>query len=229
MVSRNPFQKGRTPPSVEEARKIQDRLKTGVELTNRLGPVRTIGAMDISYNRFSKRAVGVLLTFRFPGFEPIESVFSIGEMKFPYVPSFLAFREGPILLSAFEKIQKMPDLILFDGHGYAHPKRFGIACHMGVLLDIPSIGCAKSVLVGEYRTPGKRKGSRANLTDSGEKIGTVYRSQTGIKPIFISPGHRIDFSESIQWVDRCLGKYRIPEPIRQAHLTANEVRRQFLT
>jgi deoxyribonuclease V len=215
-------------PGVQEAGKIQDRLKTAVELANRLGPVRTVGAMDISYNRFSNRAVGVLLTFQFPDLVPLESVYSVGEMRFPYVPGFLAFREGPILLSAFEKVRTPPDLILFDGHGYAHPKRFGIACHLGVLLDVPSIGCAKSVLVGEYRKPGQKKGSRSDLTDAGEKIGTVYRSQTGIKPIFISPGHRIDFVESVNWVTKCLGRYRIPEPIRQAHLRANELRKELL-
>ena len=218
-----------TSPSVEGAKRIQDRLKIRVELANRFGSLQTVGGLDISYNRFSQKAAGALTVFRLSDLSPIETVTAVRKMEFPYVPGYLAFREGPVLLSAFEKINREPDVLLFDGHGIAHPNRFGIACHMGVLLDIPSIGCAKSPLVGEFQMPGESRGSRENLRHEGETVGVVYRSRTGVKPIFISPGHRIDLETSLEIVAQCIGKHRIPVPTREAHAAANETRRSELT
>lgn len=217
------------PGSLEEAKRIQERLKSRMELGNRFPDVCRVGGMDISYNRFSKKAVGVLTVLSYPELTPLEEVYSVGDMVFPYVPGYLAFREGPVLLSAYEKITRKPDLILFDGQGYAHPRRFGIACHMGVLLDIPAIGCAKSVLVGEFRLPDRKKGSTSDLADGDEKIGTVFRSRDGVRPIFVSPGHRVDFATSVEFVSRCLKGFRVPEPIRLAHTAANVRRRELLS
>jgi len=142
----------------------------------------------------------------------------------PYIPGLLSFREGPLLLRAFSRLKTPPDLILFDAHGLAHPRRFGVACHLGLLLDIPSIGCGKTRLCGEYDEPGPAVGDSTPLRLDGKRTGSVVRTRAGTKPIFVSPGHRIGFPQAVRWVLGCGGGYRLPEPTRIAHKLANASR-----
>lgn len=163
----------------------------------------------------------------FPRLEILEKKFFVSQVVFPYIPGLLSFREAPPLLGALAKIRREPDIILFDGQGTAHPRRMGIATHLGLFLEKPTIGCAKSLLVGKYLPPGGEKGSYSLLEDKGEVIGAVVRTRKEKKPVFVSPGDGIDLMTSIEIVLRCTGRYRLPEPLRQAHLFAKEIREKF--
>lgn len=145
--------------------------------------------------------------------------------RFPYVPGYLSFREIPPLLDALARLEAVPDLIVCDGQGRAHPRRFGLACHLGVILDLPALGCAKSRLIGEYREPGPRRGAHTRLLDGGEVIGEVVRTRTGVKPVFVSVGHRISLATARRAVLRLAPRYRLPEPVRAAHREVNRLRR----
>jgi deoxyribonuclease V len=147
--------------------------------------------------------------------------------RFPYIPGLFAFRELPPLVSAFRKLRHTPDLILCDGHGLAHPRRFGLACHAGLLLERPSIGCAKSRLVGAHGELGQGRGEWAPLVDEGETIGAAVRTRDGVEPMYVSPGHRVDLASSIRIVLEATGKYRVPEPTRVAHLETAEMRHRM--
>ena len=148
------------------------------------------------------------------------------KIAFPYIPGLLTFREAPVLLKAFSQLPQEPDLLLLDGQGIAHPRSLGIAAHLGVLLNLPAIGCAKSRLCGEYEEPGMEKGSTAPLKDNGKTVGMVVRTRTGTKPVFVSPGHKMDFATSMKIVLALCRTYRIPEPLRQAHAFVNLLRAQ---
>lgn len=148
--------------------------------------------------------------------KPLESIIVTAPTSFPYIPGLLSFREAPVILQALEKLGRPPDILFIDGHGIAHPRRLGIASHIGVLTGLPAIGVAKSVLCGNYEEPGPAKGSATPLIHKGEKIGTVLRSRDNVKPIFISPGHRIVHESAVALVLRCLTRYRLPEPVRLA-------------
>lgn len=163
----------------------------------------------------------------FPRLEILEKKFFVSQVVFPYIPGLLSFREAPLLLGALAKIKREPDIILFDGQGIAHPRRMGIATHLGLFLEKPTIGCAKSLLVGKYLHPGGRKGSYSLLEDKGEVIGAAVRTRKEKKPVFVSPGDGIDLMTSIEIVLRCTGRYRLPEPLRQAHLLVKEIREEF--
>ena len=144
--------------------------------------------------------------------------------RFPYVPGLLSFRESPAGLTAWGRLRTRPDCLICDGHGYAHPRRFGLACHFGLLVELPTIGCAKSLLVGEYREPGARRGSVAELVHQGEVIGVALRTRQAVSPVFVSVGHQISLLAAVRTVLACSPKYRIPEPIRQAHALVNRLR-----
>lgn len=159
----------------------------------------------------------------FPEARLVESVTAAGPPPFPYVPGYLSFREGPLLLAAFQRLRTRPDLCLFDGQGLAHPRRFGLACQMGVLLGLPSVGCAKSRLAGEYRDPGPDRGDWSPLRLGGAWVGAALRTRSGVKPIFVSPGHRIGVRQAIRWALAC-SRFRIPEPIRRAEAIVNRLR-----
>jgi deoxyribonuclease V len=141
-------------------------------------------------------------------------------VTFPYVPGLLSFREGPAVLDALDKLKSPPDLLIFDGHGLAHPRRFGLACHLGLLVDIPAIGCAKSRLCGQYEEPGPHRGDTMPLIDKGEVVGAAVRTRAGVKPVFVSIGHRVDLPTSIHYVLACCRGYRLPETTRWAHRLA---------
>ena len=160
------------------------------------------------------------MVLSYPTLETVECRIARTEVAFPYVPGLLSFRETPVLVPVLESLALRPDVLLVDGQGIAHPRRFGIACHLGLLFDIPTIGCAKSRLTGKFEEPGQAKGSHAELKDGEEVIGAALRTRDGTRPIFVSIGHKVDLESALRIVLGCVGKYRIPEPTRRAHLAA---------
>jgi deoxyribonuclease V len=207
--------------SPAEAMAIQKRLaplaRAGTPA--RLDDVHTVAGIDASYRDVGRAAV-VVLTF--PALEVVERAVATVESVFPYVPGLLSFREGPVVLAALSRLRARPDLLVFDGQGYAHPRRLGLASHIGLLWDLPSIGCAKSRLVGQHDEPGPAVGDRAPLVDGGETVGAVLRTRPGTRPLFISPGYRMDLETAVTVVLRCLRGYRLPEPTRLADRLAGE-------
>jgi endonuclease-3 related protein len=165
---------------------------------------------------------------KFPEMESLEEAHASAKAPFPYIPGLLAFREGPIVLRAFRKLKTMPDVVLMDGHGIAHPRGFGLASHMGVLLGIPTVGCAKTVLVGEFKEPAKRRGSQSSLVYKNAEVGRALRTKDGIKPIFVSVGHMVSLDKALNIALECCTKYRLPEPTRRAHMLVNKIRREAL-
>ena len=243
--------------SPREAIAIQRSLAAQVVKTGHLGSVKYVAGADVSTEKNSSLAYAGVVVMSFPGLELVEEQGIVFELSFPYIPGLLAFREAPPLLKVFEKIEHEPDLILFDGQGIAHPRGMGIASHAGIILDKPSIGCAKSLLFGHFEEPGVEQGSFSYLyapasgsagdragrggiggsalsgphgpphliDDHNRVIGAVVRTRTGIQPVFVSIGHRIDLMTAIQFVLACSCGYRIPDPIRQAHHFENRLRR----
>lgn len=203
------------PP--QEAIKIQRSLAGQILLKQKISSIQYVAGADISYNRKSNIFYAAVIVLDFRTFEIIEKQTASGVSDFPYIPGLLSFREIPLLLECFQKLVKSPDVIVCDGHGYAHPRRFGLACHLGLLLETPTIGCAKSRLTGKGNMPEYKRGNISDLTDKGEKIGGIVRTKDGVKPVYVSPGHRMDIEKSIEVVLRCCTKYRLPEPTRQAH------------
>ncbi|MET0746302.1 MAG: deoxyribonuclease V, partial [Microvirga sp.] len=185
-----------------------------------LDAVRVVAGVDVSVKDEQSHAAVVAMTF--PGFLVIETVLARRPTPFPYIPGLLSFREGPVLEEAFERLKTEPDVFLFDGMGIAHPRRIGIASHMGLWLGRPTIGCGKSLLCGRYRDLGDEKGSAAPLVDKGEAIGVALRTRTSKNPMFISPGHMADIPTAAELVLRCSPKFRLPEPIRLAHNAAGQ-------
>jgi deoxyribonuclease V len=182
--------------------------------------VRLVAGVDVSVKNEVSQAAVVVLTF--PELQVTETVLSHRPTPFPYIPGLLSFREGPVLEEAFEKLRNVPDVFIFDGMGIAHPRRVGIAAHMGLWLQKPTIGCGKTLLIGHFTEPGREKGSHSPLIDRKEVIGEVLRTRDDTKPVFISPGHLADIPTSVEFVMRCTPKYRLPEPIRQAHNAAGQ-------
>jgi deoxyribonuclease V len=160
------------------------------------------------------------VVLRYPQLEIAEIKKACGEITFPYIPGLLSFREIPLILEVWQELAILPDIIMLDGQGYAHPRRIGLASHLGILVDIPTIGCAKSRLCGDFQTPFDEQGSYTNLLDKGEIIGAALRTKTRVKPLFISVGHKISLENAIYWVMRCCNGYRLPQPTRLAHLAA---------
>lgn len=201
------------------AREIQIELAPRVSLEGTVNP-RFIAGVDISVNRFTKTGTAAVVVLGYPGFEIAEVEVLTDRVDFPYVPGLLTFREAPLTLAACEKLKVRPDLVIVDGQGFAHPRRIGIASHLGLCLDVPTIGCAKSRLLGAYAEPGTDAGSFSDLIDNGEVVGAALRTRTGVKPVFVSVGHRISLPAAIEWVLACCRGYRIPEPTRLAHQAA---------
>ena len=189
---------------------------------NRIGRVRAVAGADIALRGDNGYAAVIL--YSFPGLAELERVSSTGKLRFPYVPGLLAFREIPLLLDAFGKLHRRPDLILADAHGWAHPRRAGMACHLGLLLDIPTIGCAKSVLIGQYQEPAVERGASSSLVEKKEVIGRVVRTRTGVKPVFVSCGHRVSLPTAVRMVLACSDGPRIPKPQREADRWVKQLR-----
>jgi deoxyribonuclease V len=231
-----------------EARKIQEQLRNRWTGEDAIGAIRTVAGLDASFvltgsqalkkltshwNRLreANRAIGCVVVYRFPEMEEVECAYAILTLDFPYVPGLLSFREIPVLLAALRKLRAMPDLLFCDGQGYAHPRRMGLASHLGVVLDLPTIGCAKSLLIGSHKALPEKAGSWTPLIDpkaDGERIGAVLRTRTGVKPIYVSQGHRISLETSIRMTLAVTDGYRIPRPTRDADHFAGEIKRKVL-
>lgn len=211
--------------TVPEARALQERLRQRVVEADAIGDVRRVAGVDVSYERGSPHLWAAVVVLDATTLERIETAGVRAPSRFPYVPGYLSFRELPAALEAFDRLRTRPDLVVCDAHGRAHPRRFGLACHLGIWLDLPTIGCAKSVLVGDYREPGARRGCHARLRLAGETIGEAVRTRTGVRPVFVSVGHRVSLSTSRRWVLRLARRYRLPETTRAAHAEVNRLRR----
>lgn len=209
------------PHTVEDAIAIQKQLQPEVITEDHLGEVHYVAGVDVGFEEgyaISRAAVAVL---SFPDLQLVEHAIARRPTTFPYVPGFLSFREVPVVIDALEKVSTMPDLIVCDGQGIAHPRRFGLACHLGVLVDMPTIGAAKSLLVGKHDELPLEKGSWQRLRYRGEIVGAVVRSRTGVKPLYVSPGHRVSLPTAIDYVLSCTTKYRLPETTRWADKLAS--------
>ncbi|MEE8413252.1 MAG: deoxyribonuclease V [Dehalococcoidales bacterium] len=203
-----------------QAKEIQHQLAARVSGNNEVSNPHFIAGVDISVKKGQEIATGTVVVLNYPELEVVEFKVARGRLDFPYIPGFLSFREAPLTLAACEQLSITPDLILVDGHGVAHPRRFGLASHLGLFLDIPTIGCAKSLLCGNYEEPGIKPGSYADIMDKGEIIGAVLRTKPGVKPVYVSTGHKIDRQTAIHWIMKCCRGYRLPEPTRLAHQAA---------
>ncbi len=234
--------------STGEARTIQETLRAEWEGADCPGTIQTVAGLDAAFlvtesqaratpgNRWSRlraanQAIGCAVMYRFPEMLEIARAYAIVPLEFPYVPGLLSFREIPALLAALKKLTKLPDVLFCDGQGYAHPRRFGLASHLGVLLDTRTIGCAKSVLIGKHGELGDEAGSSAELLDEkggGERIGAAVRTRCGVRPVYVSQGNRVSLETAIRLTLRVSDGYRIPRPTREADHFASEIRRKFL-
>lgn len=203
-----------------QAIELQRRLAGRVSRNSEVISPRYIAGVDISVRQGQKAATGAAVVLSYPEMEVVETKVARGTLDFPYVPGLLSFRELPLILAACEQLNITPDLALVDGQGIAHPRRFGIASHLGLFLDIPTIGCAKSLLCGNCEAPGNGPGDYAEMRDGGETIGAALRTRRGVKPVYVSIGHRIDLPLAIEWIMKCCRGYRLPEPTRLAHQMA---------
>lgn len=205
--------------SPKQAIAIQNELRGQVVTEDQLGPVNTVAGVDVGFpDRQTARAAVVVLSF--PELKPLDYAVAQAPVKFPYIPGLLAFREIPVALAAIEKVRVSPDLFIFDAHGLAHPRRLGLASHAGLLIDQPSIGCAKSRLTGQHAEPGPERGETLPLMDGDEQIGAVVRTRKGVKPVYVSIGHRVGLATAVRYVLACAPKYRLPETTRYAHRVA---------
>lgn len=187
--------------------------------------VKTIAGADISYNRFSDVIYSGIVVLSLPDLQVVETASVRSTAKFPYVPGLLSFRETPSFLECWEKLTTKPDVLMLDGQGLAHPRRFGIACHIGLILDLPTLGCAKSILVGKHEELALEAGSQSPLIDNGEIVGAALRTKKKVAPVYISVGHLMDLNSAVDLALKSVTKYRQPEPTRQAHLLVNQLRR----
>jgi deoxyribonuclease V len=210
----------------KEAIDIQQELRQRLIIHDKDFPtkIKTVASADISYSKQDDLFYAAVILMDYSSMEIIEERTVVERAPFPYVPGLLSFREGPALVKTFEKLQHIPDVVIFDGQGIAHPRGVGLASHMGLFLDIPTIGCAKTRLVGRYGEVGKEVGDYADLTLDGRIVGAVLRTKKKIKPVFISPGYRIGIRKSADIVLDCCRGYKLPEPIRRAHLVVNQIR-----
>jgi deoxyribonuclease V len=211
--------------SPKEAVALQRELAGRVMLRDDdAGAVRLVAGVDVSCSRFVPCVYAAVILWDMVSGAVVEKAEAVLDHPFPYVPGLLSFRELPVVLEAFRGLQQVPDVVLVDGQGIAHPRRLGIASHLGLWLDLPTIGCAKSRLCGEHAEPGRQRGEWMSLLDDGKEIGRVLRTRDRIKPLFISPGHKVGFDRAVQIVLACGRGYRLPEPTRLAHVESNRVR-----
>ncbi|MGA9997737.1 MAG: deoxyribonuclease V [Pyrinomonadaceae bacterium] len=208
-----------------EAVELQKSLRERVRLEPLRKRIETIAGADISFNKFEATVYAGIVVLSLPSLEIVEEVGVVSETRFPYVPGLLSFRETPSVLEAWAKLKSEPDAVMFDGQGIAHPRRVGIASHVGLLIERPTLGCAKSVLVGKYVEPEKERGSWTELVDKGEVVGAALRTKNNVQPIFVSPGHLITLADAIELTLQSDGGYRQPEPTRRAHHLVNALRR----
>jgi deoxyribonuclease V len=209
------------PTNTQEARAIQEKLRERVVLHDDFGPIERVAGVDVGFKDNGKITRAAVVVLAFPTLEPLEQVIAEQPTRFPYVPGLLSFRELPAVLEALGKLKQAPDLLICDGQGIAHPRRLGIAAHLGVVTDIPSIGVAKSRLIGTHGPVPEEKGGWTPLMDKDEVIGAVLRTRKNVKPVFVSPGHRIGLESAIRLVLACTPRYRLPETTRLADRIAS--------
>jgi len=210
--------------SPEEAVAIQKKLRTQLDLQSEPRRLETIAGIDVSYDKGSDWLFAAIVVMRLSDLAVIATAATTTLVPFPYIPGLLSFRECPAVLQAWEKLSVKPDCLMCDGQGIAHPRRLGIASHLGLWLNMASIGCAKSLLVGEYHEPGAIRGSMIPLVHQQEQVGMILRTKDRVAPVFVSQGHRISLERAVTMVLACCTKYRLPEPTRRAHLLVNELR-----
>jgi deoxyribonuclease V len=209
-----------------EAIKLQRELAARVVTSTPVTKCDLIAGADVSYNKYSTRVFAAVVVLRAADWSIVETQTVVGESHFPYVPGLLSFREAPVVLQAFAQVQSEPDVIMLDGQGLAHPRRFGLACHIGLCLEKPCLGCAKSLFVGKFADLGAKAGSTADLVDRGEVVGQALRTKNNVNPVYVSAGHKIDLASAVRWSLAASQGYRIPEPTRQAHIHVNDLRRE---
>lgn len=213
----------------QEAVRIQEQLRGKVVPHGRMSSPKLVAGADAAFDLEAGRVFAAIVVLAFHSLEPVETVVHKERIAFPYIPGLLSFREAPALLHAFEKVRHNPDVVFIDGHGLSHPRSAGIACHVGLCLDKPTIGCAKSLLIGRHRVPSLSRGSYTSLYDENSRvIGSVVRTRDQVRPIFVSVGHRIGLAQAVQLTLACGKGYRIPEPTRQADLLAERAKREWL-
>lgn len=210
----------------QEAIRVQEQLRAKVIARGCVPSVALVAGADAAFDLRAQRIFAAVVVLAFPSMEPVETALHQERLSFPYIPGLLSFREAPALLHAFEKIRHDPDVVFVDGHGLSHPRAAGIACHVGVCLDKPTVGCAKSLLVGTHRALGISQGATASLRDAhGRVIGMVVRTRNRVRPVFVSVGHRIGLAQAVRLTLACGKGYRIPEPTRQADRLAEQAKR----
>ncbi|MFA5239732.1 MAG: deoxyribonuclease V [Phycisphaerae bacterium] len=210
--------------SYSQAIALQKSLCEKVQLIELKKQPKTVAGIDCAFSRDKKKIIACAVLLKLPGFELIETKNAVQNLAFPYIPGLLSFREAPVAIAAVKKLKNEPDVFLIDGQGTAHPRRFGLACHLGLFFDKPTIGCAKSRLTGSFEEPALEKGSYSPLKDGDEIIGAVVRTRTNIKPVFVSAGNKCLLKDAIKIILDCTTKYRIPEPARLAHQMVTELK-----
>lgn len=211
----------------EEAVKVQRDLSSKVILEPFKTEVNLVAGADVSYSKGSDILFAGVIVMKVPEMKIIEKATAVGRVDFPYMPGFLSFRESPILIKAFEKINNVPDVVIFDGQGIAHPRHLGIASHLGLIIDLPSIGCAKNILVGKYGDVGNESGDYSPIIFKNSIVGVALRTKQNVLPVFVSPGHKIDVPSALAVVMKTCCGYRLPEPVRQAHVLVNKMRASY--
>ncbi len=207
-----------------QAVRLQSRLAVEVCHTPLRAPPRLVAGGDASFSSDGTRAVAAWVVWDAEEQMVVDTAYAVQPVRFPYVPGLLSFREAPVLIAAARKVSVVPDVFMFDGQGLAHPRRFGLACHVGVLIDRPSLGCAKSRLCGVHDTPSDAPGASRPLIHDGETVGCVLRTRPGVKPVFVSVGHKTTLDDAVAVTLRCCTKYRLPEPTRLAHQLVTRLR-----
>jgi len=211
--------------SISDATALQKKLGHELVLNGTIDP-RLVAGIDCSFSKHGAKIFAAVILTDIMQNRILEIAEAAGETQFPYIPGYLSFREGPIVLEAFAKLREKPDAVIFDGQGIAHPRGLGLAAHIGLWLQIPTVGCAKSRLCGEFTEPDRQKGSRTPLILNGRPVGTVLRTKDNIKPVFVSPGHLIGINEAAELVLKSCRGYRLPEPTRLAHLQVTKMRQE---
>lgn len=209
------------PDNIEDAIIVQEELRTKVVIADDFGELRTVAGVDAGFEDEGTTARAAVVVLSFPDLQPIDYALARGPARFPYVPGFLSFREAPAILDALAMLSAPPDLVICDGQGIAHPRRLGIASHLGVVSGLPTIGCAKSLLVGRHAELPNERGAHVPLLHHGEQIGWVLRARADVKPVYVSPGHRVSMAGAVEIVMRCVTRYRLPETTRYAHNLAS--------
>ena len=210
--------------SYSQAIGLQKLLACNVQLAPLKKPPKIIAGMDCALSRNGQKIIAAVVVLKLPDFELVETTSAVRKLTFPYIPGLLSFREAPACLAAVEKLKTEPDLFIIDGQGIAHPRRLGLASHLGLFFDKPTIGCAKSRLIGTFEEPPPQKGSYSPLKDKGDTIGAVLTTRDNVKPLFISVGNRCNLDDAIKWTLKCTLKYRLPEPTRLAHQSVTRLR-----